>query len=154
MVVGTLTGEAADDRSEAEGRISRFREETRETRIQIAERGTDPLPPQGLVGRCARRGRASSSPTCRVPVMTRLRQPERQVLDTLVDAGVARSRSEALAWVGPLVGEHTDEWLGRTPRRDVRGRQAAEPRPRALIVVTRCSAARRLVLTSLVARRR
>jgi hypothetical protein len=46
-----------------------------------------------------------------VPVMTRLRQPERQVLDTLVDAGVARSRSEALAWAVNLVGQHTDEWL-------------------------------------------
>ena len=46
-----------------------------------------------------------------VPVMTRLRQPERQVLDTLVDAGVARSRSEALAWAVSLVGQHTEEWL-------------------------------------------
>ena len=43
--------------------------------------------------------------------MTRLRQSERQVLDTLVDAGVARSRSEALAWCVHLVGQHTDEWL-------------------------------------------
>ena len=48
-----------------------------------------------------------------VPVMTRLRQPERQVLDTLVDAGVARSRSDALAWSVKLVGEHADEWLGK-----------------------------------------
>jgi hypothetical protein len=47
-----------------------------------------------------------------VPVMTRLRQPERIVLDTLVDAGVARSRSDALAWAVRLVGEHADEWLG------------------------------------------
>ena len=46
-----------------------------------------------------------------VPVMTRLRQPERQVLDTLVDAGVARSRSDALAWSVELVGEHAEEWL-------------------------------------------
>src|SRR5437763_17016684 len=46
-----------------------------------------------------------------VPVMTRLRQDERQVLDTLVDAGVARSRADALAWCVRLVGEHTDEWL-------------------------------------------
>ena len=45
------------------------------------------------------------------PVMTRLRQPERQILDTLVDAGVARSRSEALAWAVTLVGEHTESWL-------------------------------------------
>jgi hypothetical protein len=48
-----------------------------------------------------------------VPVMTRLKQPERQVLDTLVDAGVARSRSDALAWSVRLVGEHADEWLGK-----------------------------------------
>ena len=46
-----------------------------------------------------------------VPVMTRLRQPERQVLDTLVDAGVARSRSEALSWAVKLVGDHTESWL-------------------------------------------
>ena len=51
------------------------------------------------------------SPRCRVPVMTRLRQPERRVLDTLVDAGVARSRSEALAWCVRLVGQNADEWL-------------------------------------------
>ena len=46
-----------------------------------------------------------------VPVMTRLRQPERQVLDTLVDSGVARSRSEALAWSVRLVGRNADSWL-------------------------------------------
>jgi len=44
--------------------------------------------------------------------MTRLRQPERLVPDTLVDAGVARSRSEALAWAGRLVGGHATRWLG------------------------------------------
>ena len=44
-------------------------------------------------------------------LMTRLRQPERAVLDTLVDAGVAKSRSDALAWCVKLVGSHTDEWL-------------------------------------------
>ena len=43
--------------------------------------------------------------------MTRLRQAERLVLDTLVDAGVARSRSEALAWCVRLVGQHEEEWL-------------------------------------------
>ena len=50
--------------------------------------------------------------TASVPVMTRLRQPERIVLDTLVDSGVARSRSDALAWAVRLVGEHAEEWLG------------------------------------------
>jgi hypothetical protein len=43
--------------------------------------------------------------------MTRLRQPERQVLDTLVDAGVARSRSDALGWCVKLVAKHSDTWL-------------------------------------------
>lgn len=46
-----------------------------------------------------------------VPVMTRLRQPERQVLDTLVEAGVARSRAHALAWCVRLVGDNADSWL-------------------------------------------
>jgi hypothetical protein len=49
--------------------------------------------------------------TLSVPVMTRLRQPERRVLDTLVEAGVARSRSDALAWCVRLVGQHEDSWL-------------------------------------------
>ena len=43
--------------------------------------------------------------------MTRLRQPQRMVLDTLVDAGVARSRADALAWCVRLVGQHEDDWL-------------------------------------------
>jgi hypothetical protein len=43
--------------------------------------------------------------------MTRLRMPERRVLDTLVDAGVARSRSHALAWCVRLVSEKQDDWL-------------------------------------------
>ena len=44
--------------------------------------------------------------------MTRLRQPERQVLDTLVEAGVAKSRADALRWCVKLVGKHSEEWLG------------------------------------------
>ena len=61
-------------------------------------------------------------------------QPERQVLDTLVAAGVARSRSEALAWCVRLVGEHTDSWLtdlreamGAVDRLRAQGPDAAEP---------------------------
>lgn len=92
------------------GRITRFREETRETRMQIADEAE------------ARYGRkvawsASIGAThvpfahLAVPVMTRLRQDERRVLDTLVDSGVARSRSEALAWCVKLVGQHTETWL-------------------------------------------
>ena len=61
--------------------------------------------------------------------MTRLRQPQRLVLDTLVDAGVARSRSDALAWCVRLVGQHEDDWLAelrdamqRSPTCAARGR--------------------------------
>jgi len=49
--------------------------------------------------------------TLSVPVMTRLRMREREVLDTLVDSGVARSRSHALAWCVKLVADHQGEWL-------------------------------------------
>ena len=108
-VVGTLTDETADDAA-TQGRISRFREETRDARITIAEEA------QARYGRKVSWGVRLGGSTAlftnvSVPVMTRLRQPERQVLDTLVDAGVARSRSEALSWAVKLVGEHTESWL-------------------------------------------
>jgi hypothetical protein len=68
--------------------------------------------------------------TFSIPVMTRLRQPERLVLDTLVDAGVARSRSDALAWCVRLVGQHEDAWLGdlRAALRHVEQVRADGPR--------------------------
>jgi hypothetical protein len=43
--------------------------------------------------------------------MTRLRIQDRRVLDTLIEAGVARSRSEALAWCVRLVAQHQSEWI-------------------------------------------
>lgn len=107
--VADADGEA---QSEAEaGRISRFREQTRETRMQIAREA------ERRFGRKVAWGATAGSTrqlftTLSVPVMTRLRQPERQVLDTLVDSGVARSRSEALAWCVKLVGSNADSWLG------------------------------------------
>ena len=109
-VIGTLAAEPATDRANAEGRISRFRAETRSTRIQIAEEAEARYGRKVSWG--ARLGEVDTLFThISVPVMTRLRQPERQVLDTLVDAGVARSRSEALSWAVKLVGEHADNWL-------------------------------------------
>ena len=36
---------------------------------------------------------------------------ERQVLDTLIEGGVARSRSEALAWCVRLVAQHEADWI-------------------------------------------
>ena len=46
-----------------------------------------------------------------VPTMSRLKITERRVLDTLVESGVASSRSEALAWCVRYVGKHEKEWL-------------------------------------------
>ena len=113
-VMGTLSDEQAEgaDGAAAEGRIGRFRSETKAERIEIA------LEAQGRYQRTVswgvRLGDTEALFThVAAPVMTRLRQPERQVLDTLVDAGVARSRSDALAWSVRLVGEHADEWLGQ-----------------------------------------
>src|SRR4029077_19721369 len=93
-----------------DGRARRFREDTRDHRIEIAHEA------EVKFGRKVSWGvicgeRKVMFTTLSVPVMTRLRQSERRVLDTLVDAGVARSRSDALAWCVRLVGEHTDEWL-------------------------------------------
>ncbi len=113
-VLPELREEFADDaeRAAAEtGRISRFREDSRDERIEIARQAEHRYGRKVAWG--ARLGGTGEMfTTLSVPVMTRLRQPERLVLDTLVDAGVARSRSEALAWAVRLVGEHAQQWLG------------------------------------------
>lgn len=110
IVVGTLADAEDLDGSEAEGRISRFRADTRETRMEIAEEAQERY--RRKVSWGAKAGETSELFThISVPVMTRLKQPERQVLDTLVDAGVAKSRSDALSWAVRLVGEHTENWL-------------------------------------------
>jgi hypothetical protein len=112
-VVGTLPEPEAGegDRSAAcAGRISRFREETRQERMAIADAA------QERYGRAVAWGAVCGDTrevftNLSTPVMTRLRQAERLVLDTLVDSGVARSRSEGLAWAVRLVGQHAEEWL-------------------------------------------
>ena len=116
LVVGELavpSEEFADEAAAAAvkaGRISRFREDTRDERIEIARQTEHRYGRKVAWG--ARIGdTVELFTTLSVPVMTRLRQPERLVLDTLVNAGVARSRSEALAWAVRLVGEHADAWL-------------------------------------------
>ena len=91
-------------------RIARFREETRDRRIGMA------LEAEHLFRRKVSWGAECGDArklftTLSVPVMTRLRMAERAVLDVLVDAGVARSRSEALAWCVRLVGENQEKWL-------------------------------------------
>jgi len=109
VVIGELPavdgGEAATD-----GRISRFRETTRADRMRIADEA------EARYGRKVAWGVRLDEKTVlfthlAVPVMTRLRQPERKVLDTLVDAGVARSRADALMWTVRLAGKHSEQWL-------------------------------------------
>lgn len=113
----------------ASGRISRWREETREERIAIAQTAEHRF--ERKVGWGATCGSATTLFThLAIPVMTRLRQPERQVLDTLVESGVARSRSDALAWSVRLVAQHTEDWLAelRTAMASVDEVRARGPR--------------------------
>ncbi|SDJ53727.1 hypothetical protein SAMN05421874_102137 [Nonomuraea maritima] len=114
-VVGTLPDPPSDvsepERAALiEGIAARFREETRERRIEIAREAEHRFRRKVSWG-VACGGTTVMFTTLSVPVMTRLRQAERQVLDTLVAAGVARSRSDALAWCVRLVGKNTDAWL-------------------------------------------
>ena len=107
-----LRAEASDaERAEATaGRIARFRSDTRERRIGIAREAEHRFRRKMAWGVVL--GDTSELFThLAVPVMTRLRQPERLVLDTLVEAGVARSRAHALAWCVRLVGRNTQTWL-------------------------------------------
>jgi hypothetical protein len=117
-VIGSLAapeitgGSAAERSAAAEGRIRRFREDTRGRRVEIAREAEHKFRRKVSWGvTCA--DTTELFTTLSVPVMTRLRQPERRVLDTLVDAGVARSRSDALAWCVRLTGENADAWLAR-----------------------------------------
>jgi hypothetical protein len=104
---GVSEAEAAETRA---GRAKAFREETRDRRIAIAREAEHRFDRKVSWG--VKIGDRSELFThIAVPVMTRLRQPQREVLDTLVEAGVARSRSDALAWCVRLVGQHADEWL-------------------------------------------
>jgi hypothetical protein len=121
-VIGRLKepegSEGTESDAHTSGRVARFREETRPERMRIADEAEDRYGRKVAWG--IEIGAVGDDNYQRilfthiaVPVMTRLRQSERQVLDTLVDAGVARSRSDALAWSVRLVGEHADEWLGK-----------------------------------------
>ncbi|HVD01923.1 MAG TPA: hypothetical protein VNG93_12370 [Candidatus Dormibacteraeota bacterium] len=110
VVVGRLADPDGTDAGAQEGRIARFREETREQRVRIAEDGQRRFRRKVSWGAIAGATRQTFT-TLSMPVMTRLRQPERQVLDTLIAAGVARSRSEALNWCVRLVAGRQAEWL-------------------------------------------
>jgi hypothetical protein len=91
-------------------RIDRFREETRDARVRIAREAERQFRRKVAWGATCG-GETRVFTTLSVPVMTRLRMPERSILDTLVAGGVARSRSDALAWCVRLVGMHQADWI-------------------------------------------
>ena len=117
LVVGTLRdvelarGTSEDARAAARlARIDRFREETREERVKVAREAERQFKRKVAWGAtCGDETRVFT--TLSVPVMTRLRMPDRAILDTLVAGGVARSRSDALAWCVRLVGMHQADWI-------------------------------------------
>jgi len=134
LVIGTLPApaEGGDDTARRESAaIGTFREATRERRIAIAQEA------ERLFGRSISWGARSGGTrqlftTLSVPVMTRLRLTERAVLDTLVESGVARSRSEALAWCVRLVEKHESEWLAELREALVGVRKVRSEGPRSL----------------------
>lgn len=91
-------------------RIAEFRERTREGRMEVAREAERRYRRKVSWG-VACGGTRRLFTHVAAPVMTRLRQPERQVLDTLIAGGVARSRSEALSWCVRLVQQNADRWL-------------------------------------------
>ena len=115
VVVGTLkeaTVEGNEDAQKAAvaGRVKQHREDTREKRMQISNEAEHHF--ERPISWGVKHGEKTFLFThLSIPVMTRLRQKERAVLDSLVDAGVARSRSEALNWCVRLVAEKQAEWL-------------------------------------------
>jgi hypothetical protein len=117
QVVGVLPApQLAEGASEEEvqvaeqARISGYREDSRGARMRIAEEAQPAFRRTVSWGaQCG--GTRALFTTAGVPVMTRLRLADRRVLDTLIDAGVARSRSEALAWCVRLVAEHEADWI-------------------------------------------
>lgn len=92
------------------GRVKQHRESTRDARMRIAQEAQRKFGRQLSWGaRIADEGQLFTHLS--IPAMTRLRIRERQLLDALVDAGVARSRSHALAWCVRLVAEHQGDWI-------------------------------------------
>jgi hypothetical protein len=91
-------------------RIERFREDTRQQRMRVADEAEHRFGRKVSWGATCGDVRVLFT-TLSVPVMTRLRMEDRAVLDTLVRGGVARSRSHALAWCVRLVGRHQGDWI-------------------------------------------
>src|ERR1044072_1068867 len=134
-VIGRIPGprltedvSAAEREAAVQGRIQEFRERTRDERIEVAREAEHKFRRKVSWGvECD--GERVLFTHVAAPVMTRLRQPERQVLDTLIAGGVARSRSDALAWCVRLVQRHTDDWLAALREALEHGQRGRAPGP-------------------------
>ena len=130
LIVGTIAAPETGTADSQSGRIRRFREDTRAARIEIA------LELEERTGRKVSWGVTCGETTevftrLTVPVMTRLNQPQRHVLDTLVEGGVARSRSDALSWCVRLVAQHEADWLRELEQAMGSVREARQKGPQA-----------------------
>ncbi|MDQ3871759.1 MAG: hypothetical protein M3301_09120 [Chloroflexota bacterium] len=131
LVVGTLPhADGVAEVRNCAAWIARFREESREERMRVAAEAEQVFERRISWGATCH-GVTRLFTTWSAPVMTRLRLPERAVLDTLVAAGVARSRSDALAWCVRLVAANEGEWLRnlREALSAVETLRAGGPRP-------------------------
>lgn len=125
-----VMGRIAEPEGSATRRIGEHREETRSERIRIARAAESRFGRKVSWG--ARCGAVEQLFThLAAPVMTRLRQPERLLIDTLVEAGVARSRSEAVAWCLGVVADRENEWLSDLQSALVAVREARARGPQA-----------------------
>ena len=112
--VSTAEEELPDDDADKEIAIKRiarrFRSGTRQSRMSVAEEAQEPF--ERKVSWGIQAGEDTYLFThVTAPAMTRLRIAERRVLDTLVNAGVANSRSEALSWCVSFVSKNEKAWL-------------------------------------------
>ncbi len=117
QVVGSLPAPQLPDgagedevRVAEQARISGFREESRGARMRIADEA-QPAFRRSVSWGAECGGSKALFTTAGVPAMTRLGMGDRRVLDTLIDAGVAGSRSQALAWCVRLVAQHEADWI-------------------------------------------
>jgi len=114
VVTGALVMPKVTDEDDpavaARSRIWAFREATRDDRIAVAQRA-EATWHRSVTWAVTIGDEAETFSSANVPVMTRLGFDDRHVLDTLIDAGIARSRSEALAWCVRLVGDNEETWI-------------------------------------------
>lgn len=116
-VIGRIPGprldegvSAAEREAAVKGRIQEFRERTRQERMEVAREAEHSFRRKVSWGvECD--GERALFTHVAAPVMTRLRQPSARSWTPSSCGGVARSRSDALAWCVRLVQRHTDDWL-------------------------------------------